>query len=209
MLNLFGAELCKIKKHGSFSFDSSLSVRAPPTQTCCAWSGANTRHVKGNTILLIEFGLQVRNEQRSDLKRCACCHWCMIWLFSVRIRLTSVLLAISGAFSIWNWDGWDVSLLSQARWVMCMRFTLCAKGPGFIFCLFHACMIAHNNALSYILYMCIIYKHLKLYSSIQQDALLYVWVCRFQRLFWLLSWLAVRLVVLQAFNLSQVMVSFH
>lgn len=36
MLNLFGAELCKIKKHGSFSFDSSLSVRAPPTQT---WSG--------------------------------------------------------------------------------------------------------------------------------------------------------------------------
>lgn len=50
MLNFFGAELCKIKKHGSFSFDSSLSVRAPPTQTCCAWSGANTRHVKGNTI---------------------------------------------------------------------------------------------------------------------------------------------------------------
>lgn len=115
-------------------------------------------------ILLIEFGLQVRNEQRSDLKRCACCHWCMIWLFSVRIRLTSVLLLPSVVHFRYEIGTGEMfhCFHRPVGWCAC---------PGFIFCLFHACMIAHNNVLSYIIYMCIICKHLKLYSYIQQDAL--------------------------------------
>lgn len=124
-------------------------MHAPPTQTCCAWSGANTRQVKWNTINRNWIAGEKWTKIWSE-KMCLLSLMHDLVIFSQDYTDICPPPAISGAFSIWNWDGWDVSLPLEGRWAMCMRLTLCAKGPGFIFCLLHACMIIHTLYVHYL-----------------------------------------------------------